>query len=108
MTDTWQAISNIANVAGLTSFVITGASGVVKGYQTYASSYTSLAESERVLERIRSRLQGLSQQRRDEIEIVIRSKATNCKSLNDIEIQLQECVLLIYTLFRTQIHDGIH
>lgn len=109
MTDSWLAVGNLANMAGLTSFSITGAKGAVAGYQTYASPYTSLTESERMLERVRSRLQGLSEQRRDEIEIATRSNASKCKSLKDIEGQLQECVLLIYaSLFQTQIHGGIH
>ena len=95
MTDGWLAINNLANVAGITGFDISGEKGVVAGYQAYASPYTSLVESERKLKRVKSRLQGLSPQRREEIEIATRSRASNCKSLNDLEKQLQECVLLI-------------
>jgi len=123
MADSWQAINNFANMAGLTSFAITGAKGAVAGYQAYASPYTSLTESERKLERVRSRLQGLSEQRRDEIEIAIRSKASNCKSLKDLEGQLQDlmdmhCILskgygeatfaerhLPYSKFRKNVSD---
>lgn len=98
MTDAWQAIGNIANVAGITGFAISGAKGVVAGYQAYASPYTSLTESERKLEKVKSKLQELSDQRREEIEIATRSRASNCKGLKDLEKQLQECVLLIYTV----------
>jgi len=123
MADTWLAIGNLANMAGLTSFAITGAKGAVAGYQAYGSSYTSLTESERTLERVRSRLQGLSQQRRDEIEIATRSKGSNCKGLKDLEEQLQDvmdmhCILskgygeatfaerhLPYSKFRKNVSD---
>jgi len=90
MTDSWQAINNLANMAGLAGFAISGAKSAVAGYQAYASPYTSLTESERKLERVKSRLQGLSRERREEIEIAIRSRASNCKSLKDLEKQLQE------------------
>ena len=93
MTDTRQVINNIANV----SFAISAISNAIGAAARVNSSYTSLTESRRVLERVSSRLQALSQQRRDEIESAIRSNATNCKSLKGIERQLQECVLLIYT-----------
>ena len=98
MTDGWQAINNLANMAGLAGFAISGAKSAVAGYQAYASPYTSLTESERKLERVKSRLQGLSPQRREEIEIATRSRASNCKGLKDLEKQLQECVSLIYTV----------
>lgn len=91
MTDGWQVINNLASMAGLTSFAISGAKA---GYQTYASPYTSLVESERKLERVRSRLQGLSPQRREEIEIATRSRASNCKGLKDLEDQLQELMYM--------------
>ncbi len=94
-TDAWESIGNLANMAGLAGFAISGAKSAVAGYQAYASPSTSLTESEKKLERVRSRLQGLSPQRREEIDIAIRSKASNCKSLKDLEKQLQECVLLI-------------
>jgi len=90
MTDGWQAINNLANMAGLTGFAISGAKGVVSGYQAYASPYTSLMESERKLERVKSRLQGLSPQRREEIEIATRRRGSNCKGLKDLEKELQE------------------
>jgi hypothetical protein len=90
MTDGWQTpISILANMIGL---------GFVAGYQAYASPSTSLTESERKLERVRLRLQGLSPQRREEIEIAIRSGASNCKSLTDLEKQLEACVLLVYAV----------
>jgi len=92
---TWEAINNLAHVATIASITATG---VVKGYQAHASPYISLTESERTLEKVRSRLKGLSQQRRDEIEIATQSKVTNCKSLKDLEGQLEDlmdthCVL---------------
>lgn len=95
MNENWQTIGNVASAVGLTSFALTGAKGVLQGYQTFASPYTSLVESERKLERVRSRLLGLSPQRREEIEASIQSNASGCKSLHDLEEQLEECVLLL-------------
>lgn len=108
MTEAWLAIGNLANIAGLTSFAVTGAKGAIAGYQAYGSPYTSITETERILEKIKSRLLGLSDQRRNEIEIAAQGNP-NCKTLKDIEGQLQRCVSLIYaSLSRTQIHGGIH
>ena len=102
MPDAWQAIGNLASVAGLTSLA-------VNGYQAYGSAYTTLMETERILEKVKSRLDGLSDQRRYEIEIAARGNPS-CKTLKDLEVQLQACVSLIYCMcfFRTQIHGGIH
>ena len=96
MADGWQAINNFANMAALTSTAISGVKVVVAGYQTYASPYTFLMQSGRKLKRVKSRLNGLSPERREEVEIATRTRATHCKSLKDLEGQLQGCVLLIY------------
>jgi hypothetical protein len=93
--DTWQTIGNVASTTGLTAFAYSGVKGVVAGYQTYASPDTALKESGRKLKRVKSRLQGLSPQRREEIEIATRSSDTNCKTLGNLEDALDECVQLI-------------
>ena len=94
-TDAWQTFSNFATTAGITTVAYSGAKGVIASYQTYASPTTSLTQSEKKLERVRSRLQELSPRRREEIEIVIRSNASDCRSLKDLEEQLDGCVLRI-------------
>ena len=91
--EAWQAVGNIASTAGVTTFAIGGAKGIIAGYQTYVSPYTSLTEAERKLERVKSRLQGLSPKRREEIEIAIRSGSLNCSSLDTLEKKLERCVL---------------
>jgi hypothetical protein len=85
-------VGTIASTAGITTFAIGGAKGIVAGYQTYASPHTCLTESERRLEKVRLRLQGLSPKRREEIEIASRRGSPSLKYLED---QLVECVLLI-------------
>jgi hypothetical protein len=90
--ESWQNFGNIVNTAGLAGFAITGATSVLAGYQAYASPLSSLAESEKKLKSVRSRLQELSPQRREEIDS--RCRASNCKSLKDLEGELDMCVLL--------------
>lgn len=102
----WQTFGNIVNTAGITGLALTSAKFVTERYQAYASPCTSLAESERKLERVRSRLKGLSPQRREEIESQCR--VSNCKSLKDLEEDLDLCVLLIMpSPFQIQIHDRV-
>jgi hypothetical protein len=103
--DVWAAFGNIATATGITAFALTGASGAVAGYQSCNSASHSLTESERKLERVRSRLKGLSPQRREEIEAT-QGNASGCKSLKDLEEQLEECVLLIDAVLRFKIHGG--
>jgi hypothetical protein len=91
--DAWQTIGNFVNTAGLTGLAVTSAKSVLAGYQAYASPSTSLAESERKLERVRSLLQGLSDEKREEIEAQCR--ASNRRGLRDLENDLDTCVLLI-------------
>ena len=86
-------VGTIASTAGVTTFAIGGAKGILAGYQTYASPYTSLTEVEKRLERVRSRLQGLSPKRREEIEIATRSESFTGSSLESLEEELEECVL---------------
>ncbi len=104
----WDMIGTIANTAGVTTLAIGGAQGVAALYRTYGSPYTSLTESERKLKRVRSRLQGLSPQRREQINIAIQSKSSDCVSLEDLEDQLETYVLPTDTLFffRIHIHGG--
>lgn len=91
--ESWQNLGNFVNSAGVAGFAVTGATTVMAAYQVFASPYASLAESERILKGIRSRLQELSPQRREEIDLHCR--VSNCKTLKDIEKELEECVLLI-------------
>ena len=103
--DTWQAIGNIASTTGITAVAYSGVKGVVASYQTYASPSTSLKESERKLKRVRSQLNGLTSQRREEIETATRSSSSqdssDCMTLGGLEIQLQACVLLIDSIFHS-------
>lgn len=85
--ESWQALGNIVNSTGIAGFAITGAASVLAGYQAYASPYTSLAESKRKLEEIKSRFQELSPQRREEIDSQCR--ASNSKTLKDLEGDLE-------------------
>ena len=104
----WGTIGNVANTAGVTTVAIGTAQGVAAIYRTYGSPYTSLTESERKLKRVRSRLQGLSPQRREQINIAIQSNPSDCMSLEDLEDQLETYVLPTDTLFffRIHIHGG--
>jgi len=88
--DGWQVFTNFATTAGFTTAAVSGVTGVVASYQTYASPNSSIMESERKLKRVESRLQGLSPQRREEIENSIRSGAFACKSLKDLQDQLDQ------------------
>lgn len=89
----WQMVGTIASTASVTTIAIGGAKGIVAGYRTYASPYTSLAVAEKKLKRVRSRLQGLSPKRREEIEIATQSESPNFSSLENLEGKLEECVL---------------
>ena len=108
MTDAWPTIRHFASAASLTTFAVGGAKTVLAGYQTFASPCTSLTESEKKLKRVRSQLQRLSPKRREEIEIAIRNNATDCKSLKDLEEQLDGCaVLLIDTVSLSNINSQL-
>lgn len=91
--EAWQMVGTIASTAGVTTFAIGGAKGILAGYQTYASPYTSLTETGRKLEKVRTRIQGLSPKRREEIEVATRSESFNGSRLEDLEQKLDECVL---------------
>lgn len=82
-------MTDVANNLATMASIIGGVNSVVAGYRAYASPYTFLTESERKLKRVKSKLEGLSDQRRDEIEIATRSKGPNCKCLKDLEGKLQ-------------------
>lgn len=88
-------IGNIASTTGVSAVAYSGVKGIVASYQTYISPAGSLEESERKLKRVRSRLQGLSPQRRENIETATRSNSSNSTSLEGLEIQLEMSVLLI-------------
>lgn len=96
----WEVLGNIATTTGITAVAYTSINGAVAGYQACNSASNSLTESERKLERVRSRLKGLSPQRRDEIEATQGNASAGCKSLKDLEEQLEECVLLIDAVYR--------
>jgi hypothetical protein len=106
MTDDWLTIGRIASTTGVTAAAYSGIQVAVKGYQTYISPNTSLAESERRLKRVQSRLQGLSTRRREEIEAATRSFDSGCKSLENLEEQLDECVVLCPLSFEFKIYCG--
>jgi hypothetical protein len=91
--EAWQMVGTIASTASVTTIAIGGAKGIIAGYQTYASPYTSLTEAERKLERVKSRLRGLSPKQREEIEIATRSESFSGSSLESLEERLEECVL---------------
>jgi len=81
------------NVAGITTFALTGGKSIASIYQTYCSPSTSLEDSRKELEKVRSRLQALSPQRREQIEAACQRKPTSgvtVKSLEDLEAQLQD------------------
>ena len=104
----WQTVGNIASTASVTTIAIGGAKGILAGYHTYASPHTCLTETEKVLKRVKSRLQGLSPKRRKEIEIATRSESSNCSSLKILEDELEECVYwLIPSLFRIEVHESL-
>lgn len=90
----WQTVGTIASTAGLTSFVVTGVHGAVAGYQAFISPYGPLAKAETRLKMVRSRLQELSPQRREEIEIAARSETSEFTTLGHLEDQLNRCVLI--------------
>jgi len=92
----WQTFGNVVNTAGLTGFAITGATTVLAGYKSYASPCASLAESKSMLETVKSRLQELSPQRREEIDAQCR--ASSCKSLKDLEGRLDFLMNAYYRL----------
>jgi hypothetical protein len=91
----WQTVGTIASTAGLTGFAVTGVQGVIAGYQAYVSPHGPLTRTERILKRVKSRLQELSPQQREEIMIVARSAFSDFTSLEHLENHLAECVLLI-------------
>jgi hypothetical protein len=100
MTGDLQTFGTVATTAGFTAVAVSGVKGVIASYQAYTTApNNSLAESVRKLERVRSRLNGLSPQRREEIEAAIRSEGSNYKSLENLEEQLDECVLLVNAVF---------
>jgi len=95
----WGVFGNIATATGFTAVAYTSVQGAVAGYQACNSASNSLTESERKLERVRSRLKGLSPQRRDEIEAT-QGNASGCKSLKDLEEQLEELLDVYFRLFK--------
>jgi hypothetical protein len=104
MSGAWQTVGTLASTAGVTTFAIGGARGILD----YASPYTFLTHAEGKLERIKARLQELSPKRREEIEIATRSESFNGSSLETLEKRLEEYVPLIDSVssFRIQVHAG--
>ena len=104
--ESWQILGNIANTAGLAGFAITGATSVLAGYQTQVSPYASLAESEKKLEKVQSRLWELTPQQREEIDA--RSITSKSRCLKDLEEDLISYVLLNDAVFyQFQIHGWV-
>jgi len=92
---TWQsAVGTIASTAGLTGFALTGVQGAIASYHALASPHASLTKSERMLQKVKARLQDLSPQRREEIEIAVRSGSSEFTSMEHLEKTLVECVLI--------------
>jgi len=85
----WKTVGTIASTAGVTTFAIGGAKSIAAVYRNFASPYTTLTESGRKLKRVRSRLQGLSPKRREEIDIAARSDSFNDSSLEILEGKLE-------------------
>jgi hypothetical protein len=71
--------------------------GVYDVYQFHGSPNASLENSRKRLDKVRSRLQEITPQRREEFEIAARMNTSNggtIKSIENLEEQLEECVLL--------------
>lgn len=85
----WRTVGTIASTAGVTTVAI----GTAKTALAYISPYPALMETERRLERVRSRLQGLSPKQREEIEVATRRESFSGTSLENLEERLEECVL---------------
>jgi hypothetical protein len=91
---TWQTtVGAIASTAGLAGFGVAGVQGAIAAYQAFV--YGPLTRSEKILNKVKSRLQELSPEQREEINITARSGSSELKSLEDLEKLLAECVLLI-------------
>jgi hypothetical protein len=97
MADGWTTFGNVANTAGVAGAILTGASSIAVGYQTYASPHTALTECMKRLEEVRKQIDGISEQRRLKIESAANQPGATCKRLEDLEEQLQEYVLLNIT-----------
>jgi len=89
--DLWTMAGRAATVTGLTSVAVTGAKSI---YEAHGTTHSSLVASGKKLEKVRSRLQQLSPQRRELLEIEIASQSGASlddapKSLGDIEKELE-------------------
>ena len=89
----WQTFGSVASTAGITTVAVGTTKSALAAYQTYISPYTALTETERRLERVRSRLKGLTQKQREEIEIATQREPFSGTTLETLEEKLQECVL---------------
>jgi len=94
MSQILHVIGNVSDIAGVATVVYGGAQSVAAGYKAFYSPYTSLQESEKKLDKIRRRLEGLSEARRNEIEIEIaaRSQSLNGeapKGIDTLELDLE-------------------
>jgi len=88
-------------VAGFTSFALSGAKNIVSVYHTYGSPSASLEHAVQALEKVKSRLQALSPQRREQIEAACQRKSASgetVKSLKDLEAKLDDLFDLHCTL----------
>jgi hypothetical protein len=93
MAHLWTSLGNAAKVAGIAS----GVKSMYDAYQALGSPNAFLQSSGETLDRVRSRLQGLTPQQRAEIEQNVASNNGSHKTIHDIEVQLGECVPLTGT-----------
>jgi len=96
----WQAVGNVTNLSGVSCIVVSG--GIASFYQSYCSPSTSLKQSEKALNDVKTRLQSLSPQRRAKIEAAYQSAIASGEvpqSLEDLEKDLEEYVMFIETTF---------
>jgi len=87
MENFWWGVGNAAKVAGVAS----GAKSAYDSYQALGSPNTFLRSAGEQLDKVGSRLQAVTPQRREEIE---QNVASGHKSIQDLEVQLGECVPL--------------
>ncbi|KAH9962897.1 hypothetical protein BC827DRAFT_1266698 [Russula dissimulans] len=97
--NSWQMAGNAATVASLT-FALTGTS-VASIYQTYCSPSTSLENSRKELEEVRSRLQALSPERREQIDAACqRIPSSSGESPNSLKA-LEKTLEILFDLYWT-------
>jgi len=89
----WTGVGNAAKVATIGS----GLKAAFDSYQALGSPDTFLQKAGKKLDKVKSRLQELTPQQREEIEQNVVPGDGPHKSIDDLEVQLQECVPLTAT-----------